>query len=188
MKNFLIIPLLLTLFFLNSCDYRKKNTELSEREKKLAEREKEFSKKENEYNSLIRLRDSLHSKKDSTATVVLPQNIIGKWSGKIICSESTCPENMIGDIRTDTWEFSENSSVISAKVTDKTGNIRVYTGTYNGSEMHLTNKNDSAAVKKPEITIILNDIQDGKIKGSREMTSENNCVSRFSVDLEKAKN
>ena len=188
MKYYFLIFFALSFFILNSCDFSKKKAELTEREQKIAQREKEFALKENEYQNLIKMRDSLLSEKDSVETMILPQHFLGKWNGKIICTDSNCPENMIGDIRTDIWEFSENGSVISAKVTNKSGNIRIYNGTYNGSEMRLNFKSDSSAVKKAEIKIVLNDLQESKIKGTRESMGENNCISRFSVDLEKSKN
>ena len=188
MKYRFLIFFALSLFVFNSCDFNKKNAELTEREQKLSQKEKKFALKENEYQNLIKMRDSLYSKKDSVEYVILPPNILGKWNGKIICTESNCPENKIGDIRNDTWEFSENGSVVSAKVTNKAGNIRIYNGTYNGSEIRLKFKSDSAAAKKTEINIVLNDIQDTKIKGTRELIGDNNCVSSFSVDLDKSKN
>ncbi len=176
-----------SLLVLNSCDFNKKNAELMLREEKLLEKEKAFSLKESEYQNLIKMRDSLLARKDSLQTFAIPEHILGRWSGKMICTESNCPENVIGDTRTDTWEFSENGSVISAKVTNKTGNARIYTGKYNGSEIHFKFISDSTATNKTEINIVLNDLQENKIKGFRDVIGQNSCVSRFSVDLDKSK-
>ena len=186
--KYLFPILLLTSFLLNSCDFSKKTEELDLRESKLLEKEKAFALKEADYQSLIKMRDSLYTIKDSVETIALPQNVIGKWNGKIICTDSNCPENMIGDVRNDTWEFIQDGQNISAKVINRTGQIRVYQGTYNGSEIRLNYKSDSSAAKKTEINVLLKDIQDSKIKGTREVTGENNCISRFSVDLDKSKN
>lgn len=188
MKYLLPILLLMSFLLLNSCDFSKKTEELDLRESKLLEKEKAFALKEADYQSLLKMRDSLFAEKDSVETVLLPHNIFGKWNGKIICTDSNCPENMIGDVRNDAWEFIQDGQNISAKVINRTGQIRVYQGTYNGSEIRLNYKSDSSATKKTEINIVLNDIQDNKIKGTREFTGENNCVSRFSVDLDKSKN
>ena len=114
--KYLFPVLLLTSFLLNSCDFSKKTEELDLRESKLLEKEKAFALKEADYQSLIKMRDSLYTKKDSVETIALPQNVIGKWNGKIICTDSNCPENMIGDVRNDTWEFIQDGQNISAKV------------------------------------------------------------------------
>jgi hypothetical protein len=185
--NFLIF-FALNFFFLNSCNNSKKNIELTAREQKLSEREKEFSLKESDYQNLLKMRDSLFAKRDTTNIAVIPENILGKWNGKMICTESNCPENMIGDVRTDTWEFSSSGSNVSAKVTNKAGNVRIYTGNYNGSELRLSYRSDSSSIKKTKINIPLNGIQNNQIKGIRQVIGENNCVSRFSLDLEKSKN
>lgn len=178
----------LFLLIFTSCNYSEKSAALDLREQKLHEKEKEFALKETEYRNLQRMRDSIFAERIETKIINLPSNIIGKWNGKIVCTDSTCPENKIGDIRTDTWEFVENGNIVSVKVTNRSGNVRVYTGSYSGSEIRLHYSTDSSAVRKSDINIVLNDFQENKIKGIREATGDGNCISRFSVDLEKSKN
>ncbi len=176
------------LIFFFSCNDHEKIAALQLREEKLAEREKEFSLKEADYINLLKIRDSLKNDKDSTNQIAVPEYILGKWNGRMICTESSCPENMIGDQRSDTWEFYENGTDISAKVTNKTGGTRIYTGIYTGVELKLKFRSDSSAAKKTEINIVLKETQNNRMKGIREIIGENNCVSVFAVDMEKSKN
>ncbi|KMQ72317.1 hypothetical protein [Chryseobacterium koreense] len=180
--------LLIAALSWSSCNFKEKSEELKVREQKLLEKEKAFAMKESDYQNLLKMRDSLYAAKDTIQAIPLPDNILGKWSGKMICVDSNCPENMIGDIRNDNWEFSENGQKISAKVTNKAGNIRIYTGSFNGSEIRLSYQSDSTAAKKSYVNIILNDLKDTKIRGTRDVIGDNNCTSRFSIDLDKSKN
>lgn len=173
---------------LNSCNYKEKSEQLKIREQNIIDKEKAFALKEADYQNLLKMRDSLYASKDTIQAIVLPENLLGKWTGKMVCTDSNCPEYMIGDIRNDSWEFMENGKQVSAKVTNKTGNIRIYTGSYNGSEIRLSFQSDSSSAKKTSINIVLNDLQQNKIRGMRELINDNNCTSRFSVDLDKAKN
>lgn len=176
------------LLFLGSCTDKEKLAKLQLREEQLTEREKEFSSKEAEYQTLLKMRDSLKSNKDSIILHVVPEYILGRWKGKMICTESNCPENMIGDQRSDIWEFSQDEETLSAKVTSKSGGSRIYSGIYTGSELKLKFKSDSSSAKRIEINILLKEIQNNRMKGTREILGENNCISRFSLEMEKSKN
>ncbi|WP_228446608.1 hypothetical protein [Chryseobacterium sp. 3008163] len=60
-KSPFIFLVLFAIF--QSCDDKEKNQQLTDRENVLLEKEKLFAKKESEYQSLIKLRDSIFSKK-----------------------------------------------------------------------------------------------------------------------------
>ena len=176
MKVFLLL-ILSSLLTLTSCDKPEKDHSLKERELNLLSKEQEFAAKEKDYESLKAMRDSLQHVSDTTA-VKIPQNIIGKWNGKMICTDSNCSDNVIGDLRNDIWEFSEEG----VKIINKSGGERLYSAKYTGSEIKLTSENNLS-----EINLQLSEEKVGRIKGTRELTG-NNCLSKFSVDLEKIKN
>ena len=183
MKSFLIFLFAFTLL-LTSCNDQEKDNDLKKREATLQIKEHEFAAKVQDYESLKMMRDSLdHIPVDTMNAIKLPQNILGKWNGKMICTDSNCSEHVIGDLRNDLWEFSEDH----LKITNKSGGEKIYTGKYNGTELKLTSENSSVPAGQSVITLQLSDQTTGRIKGSREFTG-NNCTSKFSVDLEKIKN
>ena len=186
--RFLPIIFLTLLFTLTSCSDSEKGKKLEEREISLVTKEKEFAAKEDEYRNLLAMRDSIRKQEDSVTVNSLPENIPGKWTGKMICTESTCAEHVIGDQRNDVWEFSEKGKTVLAKVTDRTGNLKVYSGNYTGLELRLNSNEDSLATRKTEINLILNDLQKNTLKGTRKITADNNCVAKFTLELEKSKN
>ena len=176
--KFLILFLSSVLLLLTSCKQSENTDQLKERETALLIKEKEFASKELEYESLKAMRDSLQHASNTIAVLKIPQNIIGKWNGKMICTDSNCSENVIGDQRNDFWEISQDS----VKIINKSGGERRYAAKYTGSEIKLNSENNLSL-----ITLQLSEEKIGRIKGSRELTG-NNCVSKFSVELDKIKN
>src|SRR5690606_21102055 len=105
---------------------------LAQREQALSLKEQEFLAKEADYQQLLSLRDSLeHTAEKMPAEAVWPEEIMGKWSGKMICTESSCSEHVVGDTRNDIWEFSPNG----LKITNKTGGERHFTGNISGTDL-----------------------------------------------------
>ncbi|SFN07448.1 hypothetical protein SAMN05421594_0823 [Chryseobacterium oleae] len=170
-------------FLMISCDYKEKEKSLTEREKQLLEKEKIFAKKESEYQALIKMRDSIFSKKDSVVIAAWPSDISGPWNGKVICTESNCSDYAVGDQRTDTWEFDSDSTQLVTKIVNNNNLVRLYSGKYENNEIRLSFKTDSTAKKSVEMNVLLNDISANKIKGTRTVTADNGCTARFSVEL-----
>ncbi|NML59370.1 hypothetical protein [Chryseobacterium cheonjiense] len=181
LKNVLFIIITIS-FLLVACDDKKKETELMMREKQLLEKEKLFAQKESEYQSLLKMRDSIFSKKDSVKIVVWPKEIAGEWTGKVICTESNCTDYVVGDQRTDTWEFDSDSLQLSTKIINNNNLVRAYSGKFENNEIKLNYKTDSTAKKQVEMNVLLNDISPSKIRGTRTITIDN-CMAKFSVEL-----
>lgn len=168
---------------LNSCTDKKNDDPLKEREAILLMKEKEFDAKQQEYESLKAMRDSLQRAPDSVVVEKIPAQILGKWTGKMICTDSNCSEHVIGDQRNDIWEFSEEGVTI----TNKTGGERMYTGRYSGSEIKFVSENSPAAASESTITLQIAEDKPERMKGLREV-SGTDCLAKFSIDLEKIKN
>lgn len=181
-KNTLILLFIIPFFFIG-CDNKEKENNLIFKEKQLLEKEKLFAQKESEYQALLKMRDSIFAKKDSVKITIWPTEIAGSWNGKVICTESTCSEYVIGDQRTDIWEFDHDSTQLVAKIINNNNLVRVYSGKFESNEIKLNFKTDSTAKKKVEMNILLNDISDNKIKGTRTIVVDNNCLAKFSVEL-----
>lgn len=184
LKNTFFV-LLAASFILVSCDYKEKEKNLTDREKQLLEKEKTFAKKESEYQSLLKMRDSIFAKKDSGDSIVIatwPAEISGPWNGKVICTESNCSDYAVGDQRTDIWEFDNDSTQPITKIINNNNLVRLYSGKFENNEIKLSFKTDSTAKKNVEMSVLLNDISDNKIKGTRTITSDG-CTAKFSVEL-----
>jgi len=183
--KFSLLFLLFFGFCLSSCNDLKKDDQLKEREKNLLIRETEFAAKKQDYASLLALRDSLQSAEnaaDTIAATLIPQNIIGKWNGKMVCTESTCAEHVIGDQRNDMWIISDQEVIII----NKSGSEHLYTAKFTGTEIKMSSINKTASPNKSDITLQIPGPITDRIKGTRELTGKD-CLSKFSVELEKIK-
>lgn len=183
MRNF---PLLLLLFALGiSCSPSEKEKDITIREKALLTKELEFNAKEAEYLNLVAMRDSLQNaqiEKSSAATV--PAEILGMWNGKMVCMESTCAEHVIGDQRTDIWEFTNEG----LRMVNKSGGERLFTAKVEGTQLRLNSEESPNINNSTEITLDLTISENGRLKGVRKLTGKDGCIATFSVDLEKTKN
>ncbi|WP_332454737.1 hypothetical protein [Chryseobacterium aquaticum] len=175
--------LLFSLLIIFSCDNKERQEQLAERETKLLEKEKLFSKKESEYQALLKMRDSIFAKKDTVKISTWPKEVAGLWSGKVICTESTCSDYVVGDQRIDNWEFGSDSIQPSVKIINNNNLVRLYTGKFENNEIQLNYKTDSTSKKNVEMSVLLNEISADKIKGTRTVTVDNKCTARFSVEL-----
>lgn len=182
MKNFCLVSL---FFLLLSCHDKEREQKLSEREQALELRESSFIQKEAEYRSLLKMRDSLIAARDSIIPVrPWPDSIAGKWSSKLVCTESSCSDYVIGDQRTYIWEFGNDSTRLVTKVLDnKDELIRQYNASYSSQGIRLTFKTDSTASKSVFMDTELTQIRKGRIKGVHTISFNNDCTARFSVEL-----
>jgi len=168
-----------------SCNDSEREKKLDEREKALTEKENIFALKQADYESLLNLRDSLYASNEDSVAIVQkwPSEIAGKWNGKIICTESNCTDYVIGDQRTDSWNFVSDSIQTSVLITSNGNKVRNYLGKYENKEIQLSYKTDSTAKKIVETQVLLDNITPEKIRGIRTITVNNNCTAKFSVEL-----
>lgn len=181
--KFYLLSLFSFLLIFISCADPNKDEDLKQRELTLLNKEKEFAAKQKDYEGLKVMRDSLQSLSDTIIVAQMPDKILGRWNGKMICTESNCSEYVIGDLRNDIWEFKKDS----VKITNKSGGERMYSSQISGSEIKLNSANDPLKTNKTEIIIQFPAENSDRMKGNREIVREN-CTSKFSVDLEKIKN
>lgn len=186
MKKNTIFILLTAALLIISCGDKEKEAGLAAREQQLLEKEKLFAQKESEYQSLIKMRDSIFAKKDSVTIASWPTGIAGLWTGKVICTESNCSDYVIGDQRTDTWEFDSDSTQLVTKIINNNNLVRIYSGKMDNNEIKLNFKTDSTSKKMVDMNVILNDISANKIKGTRTIAVDNTCMAKFSVELVRA--
>ena len=175
-KLLFILMIVLTCF---SCQDSQKEVQLNEREYQLSIKEKEFTTKEADYKSLLLMRDSLKQAVDTAIVEIIPANLIGKWNGKMVCTDSNCSDYVINDQRNDIWDFTEGK----VKIINKNGMTKNYLVKNLGTELKLTPEEESN--NSSTTTLKIPTGVSTRIKGVREFTGSNGCNAKFSVELEK---
>lgn len=176
-------------FFITACKDnnkdKKREEQLNRWEQNLREREQQLSLKEADYKSLLLIRDSLLARKDSVVARVWPASVNGKWKSTILCKESNCDNYVIGDQRSETWEFNADSAGMFTNVLNNTKLVRVYSGRFDANKI-LLRFTDSTLRKKVDMQVVLDQIDQNIIKGTEVVFGENNCTAKFSVELTRA--
>ncbi|CAM3704969.1 hypothetical protein [Flavobacterium chungbukense] len=184
----LLILILIPVFI--SCN-NKKEQELNQRENTLLEREKKFADKEDEYEMLLKMKDSLKTvfiAKDSVPKVQMwPDSLKIKWNSKMICRESNCSNYVIGDQRTEVWDFVSDSTGVFTNVLSNNKIKRVFRGQYLGTKIVLDSAKESSLKNTIKINVVLDDIKKNVIKGTQTIISQDNCTAKFSVELTPSK-
>ncbi|WP_343587706.1 hypothetical protein [Flavobacterium sp.] len=178
--------LILFVLVLSSCS-NKKEQELIVRENALLEREKQFQDKEADYDKLLKMRDSLLSVskvKDTLPQIKeWPENLKLTWNSKMICRESNCSNYVIGDQRSEVWEFVSDSTGMYTNVLSNNEIKRVFAGQYLESKINLDSAKEASSKNKIKVSVVLDDIKKNIIKGTQTITGQDNCIAKFSVEL-----
>ncbi|WP_286968343.1 hypothetical protein [Flavobacterium sp. UBA4854] len=178
--------LILFVLVLSSCS-NKKEQELIVRENALLEREKQFQDKEADYDKLLKMRDSLLSVskvKDTLPKIKeWPENLKVAWNSKMICRESNCSNYVIGDQRSEVWEFVSDSTGMFTNVLSNNEIKRVFAGQYLESKIVLDSAKEASSKNKIKVSVVLDDIKKNIIKGTQTITGQDNCIAKFSVEL-----
>ena len=90
---------------------------------------------------------------------------------------------MIGDQRSEVWQFVSDSTGNYANVFNNNKIIRVYTGQYDTEKITLDFAEDNTSKNKVKINIVLDDVKENVIKGTQTITGQDNCTAKFSVEL-----
>lgn len=173
------------LFLFSSCNenIKRKELEIQKREQAVLQKEKSIALIESDYLKLQKMRDSIISIQDSISVHVLPIDIQGRWNGKLVCTESNCTDYVVGDVRMDEWEISEDKGNIIAKNINKVGVIRVYTGKYEGNSIQLFSESEPTSPKNRHFKIEFTTMTEKKLSGFREIRVDNSCLSKFTIEL-----
>lgn len=185
------IPLFLLILIaglLGACRNNEREKELDKREQAITRREMDFAEKAAEYQQLLRFRDSLMARQDSVVRQSWPERFVGMWSGKTVCRESDCNDYVVGDQRSDNWEFAGDSSGIFTRIINKDKLLRVYSAEVDSTEIRLRFRTDSTATRKVDIGVVLTPVSNTLMKGTQTIIVNNNCTARFSVELVRPSN
>ena len=187
MKTTILQILIISLLLASCSDNRK--ADLDRKEQALMEREQQLSRKEAEFQRLLRMRDSLMAQQtDTSVTARWPESLTGSWNCKMVCTESNCTNYVVGDQRTDVWEFTGDSSGIYTRVISNNKLLRTYQAQYDTAGIALHFVTDSTAAKMVTMKVLLQQNAADNLKGIQTTTMENGCTAKFSVDLSRSSN
>ena len=182
---FRILFTLFSVFLLSAaCTDNKEEQRLRNWERSLQNREREWSLKEADYQSLLRWRDSLLAHKDSAVVAQeWPASVSGEWKSNMRCRESNCSNYVIGDKRSEIWEFGADSVGLFVKVFNDMKLVRIFSGRFDRQAIYLHFKTDSTSRNQADIQVVLDKIDQNTMNGNQTINGDNNCAALFSVDL-----
>jgi hypothetical protein len=194
MKWIFYLPVI-TVFLCAGCGFQereaalqKRETELTRKEQELVVKEKNLQLKEDElFNREQELKktpqpDTLAS---ATASVLNPA-LVGAWTARMVCTETTCTGSAVGDTKTETWELSYQNGHVKAKATIGENLTRIYTGTYQNNLLELTeNVEITAAAPATKMVVRLTVSDPVTMEGQREIIRSGDCRIVYALQLNK---
>ncbi|MCF0074092.1 hypothetical protein LZD49_26655 [Dyadobacter sp. CY261] len=176
--------LIVSCLLIWSCRDKEREQQLAQREQTLLQKEQEFALKEADYNALVRMRDSLLTRKSDTVVIqAWPDELAGMWTSKSVCRESNCTEYVIGDQRSNAWEFVSDSTGLFTRVFNNNKLIRVYAASFDSTGIRLRYKSDSSSAKMTDMSVELGRSGGNLLKGMQTIGIDNTCTAKFSVEL-----
>lgn len=178
--------LTLLLFIGNSICSCSNDTELKELKDSLRSKEMQLA---SLYERLkikddsLRLFNSTLSKDPTDSAGAYKPELIGLWSAKMQCIETSCEGSAIGDIKNEQWEMSYQGTMLIAKAITDNKVTRTYSGYLKNEYIELeSNEPGGTTLMTVRLQTIRND---EKLEGIREILRGENCRIRYSVTLEK---
>lgn len=179
----------LVIFFSTGCGLRQRETVLQQKEAAFAEKEKQLQYREKSLElkeqELLLLKQQLDSSQ-ANPHLVYNDSIVGTWNVKMTCTETTCPGSAIGDSKTETWVFTyqDKNILVKAMAGDKL--VRIYTGSYDGKLVQLTEDVAHAgAAPGTRILVKLNLGDNNTMQGQRDIIRDNDCKILYKLQLNK---
>lgn len=186
------ICFLLVVFLLSSGCYdkkkedalRRKEIELTQKEQELLLKEKTLQIKEQELSERVKQLDT--SSVNPADTAVYNADLVGNWSVKMTCTETSCPGSAIGDTKNEQWELAYQNDVLIAKASVRGKLVRVYSGVSTARGIELTAKpteEQADAATRMIVRMQLN--SSGKLTGIREILRSGDCRIVYALELSK---
>lgn len=155
--------------------YLKKEQELLAWENRLKLKDQELKIREQRL-------DSIEIKKDTLGTY--NAKLIGNWSVRMRCTETTCAGSAIGDTKTEQWNISYENNKVVVKASSNKVPIRTYKGIFKDNNLKLTalQSGDSETI----ITITLREVSDKRMEGTREIYQAGICKIIYALEIERS--
>lgn len=169
-------------------ELQKKEIELSQWEQELLLKQKTLEAKEAE---LAEQKQNLDSALASDSTLsdsamVYDSTVIGLWSVKMTCTETTCPGSAVGDTKLETWDFYYLNDQLIAKAMAGTEVVRVYAGAHARDGITLSvDVTGTPSAPETKILVRLAVTDANKMEGQREIVRGNDCKIIYALQLSK---
>jgi hypothetical protein len=164
-------------------EFERRRLELNQKEQALLFKEKTLQLKEEE---LRKREEEVDSSRMLDSVNVYNSVLIGTWSVKMTCTETTCMGFAVGDTKNEVWDISYQQNSILAKAMEGNSLVRVYSGRFTGSAVELTEITDSTRSLVATKTFVrLNIINENTMEGQREIFRENECRVTYELELRK---
>ncbi len=185
----LIMLLIIITTFFSGCNLRERELNVEKKEAELMQKEQELNLlaktlqiKEEE---LAKREMGLDSSALSDTTSVYNPALVGLWSVKMTCIETTCAGSAVGDVKNEQWEIAYQNNNIIAKAMDAGKISRVYTGFYTGNTLELVENRESTATQPAtKMVVRLRLTKENTMEGQREIVREN-CKILYELSLTK---
>ena len=186
---------LLLIFIGTGCGFQEREASVQKREAELAQKEQALVVRENNLKlkeeELLNREQQLAKaqKPDSliqpTASVINPE-LIGAWSARMVCTETTCTGSAVGDTKTETWDLSYQNERVVAKAKTGENLTRIYTGTFQNNLLELTeNVELTAAAPATKMVVRLTLLNPTTLQGQREIIRAGDCRIVYDLQLNK---
>lgn len=163
----------------------KKTSELNQKEQELLFKEKSLQLREDELVKREKLLDSTMNKKQGDTLASINPQLVGTWIVKMNCTETTCTGSAVGDIKTEQWEISYQENTVIAKAMAGQDLVRVYTGSYVGNTLQLTQSEDTNAPQAVKMRVTLSVSHENEMEGEREIIRGDDCKIVYALQLKK---
>lgn len=183
--------LLCFCFFLllSGCDIDKREKELEKKAQELQQKAEELQAKELALNlkeqELAQLARAIDSTRQDS-TFIYDPTLIGMWSARMTCTETTCAGSAVGDTKTEQWQITYQGQQILAKALVSDTLTRVYQGIYTGNTLELVEERGRADVRPVTRMIVrLRKVGPSTMEGQREIIREGECKIIYALQMVK---
>lgn len=185
-----LIILLLIIFSLGpGCDLRTREENLQKREAALSQKEQELLLQEKtlqiKEQELLKREQKIDSSLIMDTSKLYNPAIIGIWSVKMTCTETTCNGSAVGDTKTEQWNISYEGNTIIAKAMSDEKLVRTYTGPPKGDGIELAEQQQNVNSQPPTRMVVrLRMTAANNMEGQREIIRDD-CKVIYALQLEK---
>jgi hypothetical protein len=184
-----ILLCLAFLFLLYGCDIDQREKEVERKAQALQQKEEELQARETalamKEEELARQIESIDSTRQDSSFIYDPR-LIGLWSVKMTCTETTCPGSAVGDTKTEQWELSYQGHHILARALVSDTLTRVYQGIYTGNTLELVEERSGSPARSTTRMIVrLRLVNASTMEGQREIVREGDCKIIYALQMNK---
>ena len=121
-----------------------------------------------------------------TDTAFVNKAITGLWLVEQTCTKTDCDSSVVGDRKSEQWEFFYKDNLLIARAMAKDKLVRYYIGNYNDDIIELAYDRKEGTAEHPATKIMVNLKQtgDNRLEGQREIR-RSGCVMIYTLTLKK---